>query len=49
MVPVKYTTEVNFNLESPIKRFSESIDLQVLLLLRDKNIRLFYYNWLRKY
>lgn len=29
VIPVKYTTEVNFNLESPIRRFTEKIDLQV--------------------
>lgn len=29
IIPVKYTTEVNFNPESTIKRFSEKIDLQV--------------------
>lgn len=31
VVPVKYTTEVNFNLESPIKIFTERIDLQVIV------------------
>lgn len=30
VVPVKYTTEVNFSLESPTKKFTETIDLQVI-------------------
>ncbi|XP_060833920.1 uncharacterized protein LOC132917275 [Rhopalosiphum padi] len=32
IVPIKYTTELNFNLESPIKRFTETIDLQMKLV-----------------
>lgn len=30
VVPVKYTTEVNFSLQSPTKIFTETIDLQVI-------------------
>lgn len=30
VVPVKYTTEINFNLHSPTRRFTETIDMQVL-------------------
>lgn len=29
VVPIKYTTEIHFNLESPVRRFTETIDLQV--------------------
>ncbi|KAF0764006.1 ACYPI008378 protein [Aphis craccivora] len=32
IVPIKYTTELNFNLESPIRRFTETIDLQMKLV-----------------
>ncbi|VVC32091.1 Hypothetical protein CINCED_3A001968 [Cinara cedri] len=32
VVPVKYTTEVNFDLDSSIKRFTEQIDLQMKLV-----------------
>jgi len=33
IVPVKYTTELNFNLESPIRKFTETIDLQVIQIV----------------
>lgn len=29
VVPIKYTTEIHFNLQSPVRRFIETIDLQV--------------------
>lgn len=32
MVPVKYTTEINFELESPTRKFTETIDLQVIIM-----------------
>lgn len=31
VVPIKYTTEINFNLKSPERRFTETIDLQVIV------------------
>ncbi|KAL5240948.1 hypothetical protein ACI65C_008358 [Semiaphis heraclei] len=32
IIPVKYTSELNFNLESPIRKFTETIDLQMKLV-----------------
>lgn len=31
VVPIKYTTEVNFDLGSPLKKFTETIDVQVIV------------------